>query len=216
MYRCVATSREGFVQQLVTYISSGYLFYVTGEVPPAKDPAAVDGKLIERYAIGISKWARSRRKLAGGANLQYIRHGRFFVLLATRGHHDFFLEEANIKDVRTHPIHFAGYAVGYRRGVDRKYHASCRIAPDEYAKLKAHFVELACRRSAKNLSVAFYRLAFEPYAPVRRQLLNVLRAVNRKRKRAGFEPVPTSALRFRRRIVRPFGEPQGELANAAA
>lgn len=216
MYRCIATSRHGFVQQLVTYISSGYLFQVTGTVPAGKDPAAVDSKLIERYDIAISKWARSRRKVAGGANLQYIRFERFFVLIATHGYHDFFLEEANVRDVRTHPIHFAGYTVGYRRGVDRKYHASCRIAPDEYARLKAHLVELACRRSAEKLSEAFWRIPFEPYAPVRRQLLNILRAVNRKRKRAGYKVLPTSALRLRRRIVRPFEEPIEEMTTAAA
>ncbi|MBU0717022.1 MAG: hypothetical protein KJ749_02135 [Planctomycetes bacterium] len=45
---------------------------------------------------------------------------------------------------------------------------------------------------------------FEPYAPVRRQLLNLLRAVNRARKEAGLEPVPMSCLRLKRRIYRPF------------
>lgn len=50
------------------------------------------------------------------------------------------------------------------------------------------------------------RIPFEPYAPVRRQLLNILRAVNRVRQAAGFESVPVSALRLRRRVVRPFGE----------
>jgi hypothetical protein len=30
--------------------------------------------------------------------------------------------------------------------------------------------------------------------------------MNRERKAAGFEPVPMSALRFKRRIVKPFGE----------
>jgi len=205
MYRCVATSVEGFVQQLVAYISSGYLFYVAGSVPAGKNPQGVDRKLIDRYGIGISKWARSRRKLAGEANVQYIRFERLFVLIATHGHHAFFLEEGGVRDVRSHPIRFAGYSIGYRRGVDRKYHASCRIAPEEYANLKAHFVgELARHRSVANLVEAFARIPWEPYAPVRRQLLNVLRAVNRRRKRSGYEPVPVSALRLRRRIVKPF------------
>lgn len=47
-------------------------------------------------------------------------------------------------------------------------------------------------------------LRFEPYAPVRRQLLNLLRTVNRTRKRAGFEPLPVECLRLKRRIYRPF------------
>ena len=206
MYRCIATSVEGFVQQTIAYVSSGYLFYVAGTVPAEKVPEAIDRKLIERYGVAISKWARSRRKVAGEANVQYIRFERFFLLLATHGHHDFFLQEASVRDVRTHPIQFAGYSIGYRRGVDRKFHASCRIAPDEYAKLKAHFVEdLAIHRSVQNLIEAFGRIPWEPYAPVRRQLLNVLRAVNSQRDRTSYELVPISAIRFRRRIVRPFG-----------
>lgn len=47
-------------------------------------------------------------------------------------------------------------------------------------------------------------LHHEPYAPVRRQLLNLLRAVNRAWKQAGYEPVPVECLRLKRRIYRPF------------
>ena len=39
-------------------------------------------------------------------------------------------------------------------------------------------------------------LPFEPYAPVRRQLVNILRAVNRERQAAGFEPVPGGGYAF--------------------
>ena len=52
----------------------------------------------------------------------------------------------------------------------------------------------------------FGMLRFEPYAPVRRQLLNLLRAVNRARKQAGFEPVPVECLRLKRRIYRPLDD----------
>src|SRR5262245_16793792 len=94
MYRSEATSVEGFVQQrAVSYLGNGYWFYVTGEIPEGKDPAKVDEKLLARYRIDLSKWARARRKRAGFANLQYIRFERFFVLLATHGVHPFFEEE---------------------------------------------------------------------------------------------------------------------------
>jgi hypothetical protein len=83
-YRAEVPTVEGFVQQLaVSYIGKGYWFYVAGHVPEGKAPEAVDAKLINRYGIGVSKWTRARRKLAGSANLQYLRHGRFFLLLAT-------------------------------------------------------------------------------------------------------------------------------------
>jgi len=65
-------------------------------------------------------------------------------------------------------------------------------------------MELALRKSVEHLCVEFRRVPFEPYAPIRRQLLNILRAVNGKRKAAAKDPVPTTALRLRRRVVRPF------------
>ena len=61
MYRCVATSIEGFVQQLaVGYVTHGYWFYVSGWIPEGKDPLKTDAKLIERYGIDVSKWTRCR------------------------------------------------------------------------------------------------------------------------------------------------------------
>ncbi len=102
MYRCEATSVEGFVQQLaVSYLAHGYWFYVVGQVPEGKDSRKVAEKLVARYQIDLSKWARARRKRVGLASLQYLRFGRFFVLLATHGTHAFFEEEApSIRDAR--------------------------------------------------------------------------------------------------------------------
>lgn len=200
-YRCVATSREGFVQQLaVCYLRNGYWFYVPGWIPDGKDPAVVDAKLIDRYGIGISKWARARRKQSGFANLQYLRHGRFFILLATHGHHRFFETEGRlVRDARRIPIKFAGYAIAYRSD-----HPSVRIELDEYKRVKAYLLDLACHRSGEAIAAEFNRLRYEPYAPVRRQLLSLLRAVNRQRCAAGLEPVPFSCTRFRREVFRPF------------
>ena len=127
MYRCVATSIEGFVQQLaVGYVTHGYWFYVSGWIPEGKDPLKTDAKLIERYGIDVSKWTRCRGKKAGLANVQYLRHGRFFVLLATHGQHPFFVQEPGFRDIREKPLEFAGYSIGCRRGLDGNYHASVR------------------------------------------------------------------------------------------
>lgn len=205
MYRCEATTVGGFVQQLaVAYVQHGYWFYVTGHVPERKCRLAVDAKLIDRYDIAISKWARARRKQAGKANVQYLRYRRFFILIATRGEHRFFEDEPTFRDIRRDPLGFAGYSIGYKRGTDRKWHVSVRIHPTEYLRLKAYFLELATRRSTEKLTTEFQRIPFEPYAPVRRQLLNLLRAVNRVRKNAGYAQVQTSALRLRRRPLKVF------------
>ena len=64
----------------------------------------------------------------------------------------------------------------------------------------------ACHRSVENLSDDFRRIPFARYAPIRRQLLHVHRAVNRARDRIGYDPVPISALCLRRQIALPFAE----------
>ena len=79
-----------------------------------------------------------------------------------------------------------------------------RIEREEFKRLKAHFLGLAVHRKAESISAELFRLPFEPYAPVRRQLLELLRLVNRARRTAGFDLVPVECLRLRRRIVRPF------------
>jgi hypothetical protein len=78
-----------------------------------------------------------------------------------------------------------------------------------YRGLKAFFLERACHRSVENLAIDFARVPYARYAPVRRQLLKLLRAVNEARTRTGYEAVPHTALRLRRKIVKPFEEPGG-------
>ncbi len=212
-YRAEATSVEGFVQQIACcYLRHGYWFYVCGHIPLHKDPYVVDQKLLAKYGIAVSESTRARRKRAGQANLQYLRHERFFVLLATKGQHRFYEEEGDrIRDLRRVPLRYSSYSISYRRGgrtrtgePDTKSHAHVEIDRQRYLELKASFLALATHRSAENLALAFYRLPFEPYAPVRRQFLKILRAVNEARRQAGYARLPTAILPLRRRVVRPF------------
>lgn len=161
----------------------------------------VDAKLVAKYAAAISRPTRSRRKAAGLANVHYLRHGRFFVLLATAGKHSFFEEEAGlIRDAREVPLKYGGYSMSFRAG-----HPCVRIEERVYRNLKGYFTAVAVHRSREWLEAALGSLRFEPYAPVRRQLLAVLRAVNAKRSAAGFEPVRKSCLQLGRRLSVPFG-----------
>lgn len=212
-YRCEATTLEGLVQQLaVCYVGRGYYFYVQGRVPDGKNPRDIDRKLTHRYDITPQKWRRARRKADGLANLQYIRFGRTFFLLCSEGRHEAFWlrEEAAIRDVRRNAIRFGGYQIGHRGG-----HVQVRIDPETYRELRAYYVDLACRRSRDTLISEFYRFPFEPYAPIRRQAFNMLREVNRRRKRAGYELVPTSCIWLKRRIVKPF-EPVADCSQRCA
>ena len=225
-YRCVASSPEGLVQQVaVSYLRHGYWFYVSGWIKRGKDPEQVDRKLIDKYQIAIGERERTARKRRGLANLQYIRYRNFFLLLATEGHHPFKQEERNqIRDCRRVPIRFEGYSISYRRsgvtpkgGGPPKWHACVRIDPPTYKQLKAFFRDRACHRSVENLAADFARVPYARYAPIRRQLLTILRAVNDARARMGYELVPHAALRLRRQIVRPFEaeEPVDDIATDA-
>ncbi len=211
-YRYEARSVEAFVQQLaVQYLPAGYRYYVSGWVPEGKDVRMVDEKLLAKYGIAVSKQARARRKLRGLANLHYLRHERFFVLIATRGAHEFRIFEADsIEDTARKPIVYRNYNVGFRGG-----HGSVRIAHEEYARLRAYFEEVATKRSAEELAHELARVPYARYAPVRRQLLNLRAAVNALRRHRGLELVPVEALELGRRNIKVFVESAGSGCAAA-
>lgn len=207
-YRCVATSVKGFVQQLaVAYITHGYWFYVAGNIPEGKDPSAVDAKLISRYGVAISKWARCRRKKQGLANMQYLRHDRFFVLLATKGRHEFFERERTaIRDVRRVSIKFADYKIGCSKGRDGRWHASVRIEAQPYLDMKTRMLEAATWRKPEALVDELREIQFTEYAPTHRQVLTILRAINRKRASGCLPPVPLTSTERRHRVLSPFAD----------
>lgn len=222
-YRAEATSITGFVQQIACcYLRHGYWFYVTGRIPRDKDPRTIDAKLIAKYGIDVSESTRARRKRAGIANLQYLRHADFFVILATKGEHRFFVDESQtVRDIRRVPLKYGGYSISYRLGgrtrdgqCDGRRHAHVCIERRRYLELKTWFLDRATQRPAETIALAFYRVPFEPYAPVRRQLLNLWRTVNHARRAASLSRVPVEVLPLRRRIVLPFGEstPDGHSA----
>ena len=206
-YQCVATSVAGFVQQLaVNYVARGYYFYVTGAIPEGKDPAKTDAKIIGQYGIDISKWARARRRKGGLANVQYLRHGRFYVIIATHGEHPFFAAERNqIRDIRKQPLRFHDYAIGVGRSrLDRSLHVSVRIQRGVFRELLARFKHVAVQRTLEELCWELRALPFEPFAPVRDQFRIILRAVNRLRKTAGLELIPWNAIRHYCKPLRVF------------
>lgn len=226
-YRWEAASITGFVQQLAcNYLPHGYWFYVSGRIPEGKSIAATDQKLTDKYQIAMNRAQRSRRKKAGLANLHYLRYERDWLIVATHGAHQFFLEEAaSVRDVRKHPIHFAGYSLTVRRGeflrkeaeqveaaTDGKYRVRVQIARDQLRMLKPYLFELATKRSADWMGRGLWNLPFEPYAPVRKQLLALLRVINARRQAAGLSKLSTGVLRMKRSIVKPFGEGDLEIA----
>jgi hypothetical protein len=208
-YRYVAVSIDGFIEQLVRYVNSGHYFYVTGCVPDRRSPAHVDEKLLGRFSIVQKRWERSRRKQAGFASVHYLRYDRTFILLATHGKHAFFDAHSadQVKDCRRVAIQFGGYAVRrHACGRTGKWHTLVRIDKSTATALRAYFTELALRRSKEQLEDEFRSICFQPYRPVREQLMSMLRAVNRRRKAAGLPGIDYDCVPSRRRITKPFGD----------
>lgn len=220
-YRCIVQSPEAVVQLIAaSYLRHGYYWYVTGYIPIDKTPEMVDQKLIQKYGIDISEWERSRRRKNGLANCQLVRYDRWFIILLTAGHHPMRSsirdggEGENIKDCRRNPITFAGYSISYRRsglhpivGTRVTWHAHVRIALRTYNAIKAHFLYMANHRDAEALTSAFRSLDYARFAPVRRQLLCLLRAVNRCRSKHGWDALPHTVLNLRRTPVKVYVEP---------
>ena len=175
-YRSEAPTVEGFIHRVaVDFISNHYRYYVTGYVRGGKDPQEIDRKIISHYNIAIDKWECYRRKKASLANVQYVRHERTFLIVATDpwGGHEFFEREREIRDAHEVPIRHGGYEISYR---GRRVWV--RIDREHYKRLWAYFTEIAMKRRAKELAEELYSLPYEPYRPVRYQLFRLLDEVN--------------------------------------
>jgi len=193
----------------------GYWYYVTGTIPEGKDSQEVDAKIMAKYDIGCSRWTRARRKKKGLANIHYVRHQSFFVMFATKGQHEWFEQEewacekkrkesgGRIRDIRRQPLTRGGYTVSFKEcSSTGRGHVAVRIHPEDYRCLKDYFLQLATHRSATKLVSEFNHFPFEPYAGIRQQRWNIVQAVNKARKRAGFELIDPAMLRKKRRVYK--------------
>lgn len=222
-YQWVATTPEGFVRHLVSYyLRFGYRFYVTGSIKPTRSVDEFDEIMEGKFRYRMSRSWRNRRKNARGAdgnvlglaNVHYLRYGRFWILVCTKGKHWFYEEHVKrdrhgqviatyFRDAERDPIFFAGYSIRIAEGgylprwkwlnprtpeADTKWHVRVRIAEETFRDIKADFIARARsgRFSAAQLEAAVWNLPFLPYAPIREQLRGLVRWMNRARKEQGF------------------------------
>lgn len=123
---CVATSREGFVCQVVQYITHGYPFYVIGDTRNDRDllPDDIDRNIVRKFHANLSRGKREVRRKHDKCNCRYIRYGKDWVLWSTYGIGAFFEEHKSRKpdephrffDVREIPLRFHGYQISLSKG----------------------------------------------------------------------------------------------------
>ena len=236
-YQWIATAPEGFVRHLVAnYLPHGYRFYLSGSTKPSRDLAQFDRIIQQKFRYQMSRSERNRRKNARGpdgmplglANVHYLRYGRFWILLCTKGTHRFFDEHVKrdkwgnitksyFRDVHRDPIFFDGYSIRVVEGGyfprykwkdpgkperDTRSRVRVRIAEDMFRAMKADFIarSKSGKWSASALEAAIWNFPFLPYAPVREQLRNLIRWMNEARKHAGFKDRLDPSRCIRRRI----------------
>ena len=188
MYQYLAKDASAFIWQIaVNYVAKGYFNCVSGRIPPGKDPLKTDRKIIEQYGLSVSKWSNYRRRKRGGASVHYLRFERDFVILATDGQHEFFeAEKAIIRDLRSLPLSIRGYSIMLH---PRGQFVSVRIERRRFGAMKKQFEVLATSTSAEALEMKLSRLRLEPFEPVRRKILFLVRKVNAIRRRAGLSQI---------------------------
>lgn len=226
----IATSEKGYIQQIVTgWVRNGYYYYVQGEVPEGKDATRLDAKLLNQYPIKMTAGRRFSRKKRGLHNLAYLRFERHWIMLATCGGHQegegyldwFRTEGSNVRNCkRGQPIRAYGYSISYVPGGfvlnrakenqagpperDCKQRVRVQISREELQELKANLVGNARNRSEEWFAKQFWNVPYEPYAPVRKQLLGLLRQVNAARSAVGLSKLSPSIIRYRRKPVKVF------------
>jgi hypothetical protein len=95
-------------------------------------------------------------------------------------------------------------SIGCGKGRDGRWHASVRLDMERYLQLRDGLLARATRYDAAYLAANLHGNGYARFAPLRRQLLNILRAVNRARRMAGVDDVPITALPLKRLIIQPF------------
>ena len=228
----IATSRQGFIQQIVSgWVRNGYYFYVHGKLRENKNPKEFDQKVTTRYPVVMKPGRRFSRKQRGVINVAYVRYKQHWIMLATPGYHEetkegFWdwraTEAGNIRNcMRGQPIKLLGYSISYVRGGyvlnlakknpdgpperDYRYRVRVQISREAMVVLKAYLLGNATSHSEAWLSDQFWYVPYEPYAPVRKQLLELLRQVNAVRSAVGKSKLPSRVIRTRQRRVKVFG-----------
>jgi hypothetical protein len=171
----------------IDYMRYGYVRWVIRNIPPERDPKAVDIKLVETYGVTQCRTRRLRSKRQGQAIIQYVRWGNTFVLLATQGEHELFSKLCSY-DARSTPLHIERYSIGMMgsKVVVKVRHQIWEAVWQRFEKLALYDHKVV---EGRLNALSFYR-----FPGVVHQLYQLTRAINQRRRVAGLSRVK---LKFR-------------------
>ena len=180
MYHAEAKTSAELIRRLTKYyLPHGYYFFTTSTVPEHKDVAQVDRNIIEKYGLAISRTARSRNKAKGVARVQYLRHERQVILVATSGDHDFF-EDKSVRDCRLTPLPVWYYWI---TATQKRYRV--KVCPESYHAVREKLLRLAEGGKEEAAIEAFHALPWLNYPDIRKQRQRLLKEVTQVLKRWG-------------------------------
>lgn len=185
------------VSQLVA-IRSKLWFYEHGVIPRGVDRLAVDLHMRAKYEIPRDKHHARRLRQKGRATVRYLRLDDFWIILASHGN-CVFLAERRFSDIRRKRLILYGYSIAHRNG-----RASVRIHEEQYRMLVEYFRQNAIGWPVSRLAAEIDGLPFERFAPVRRQLIGLIRTVNRERAAWGLDGISYTDIRLAPRSIPVF------------
>ena len=197
-YPCVARNVNAFVRQVVRYVNSGHYFFVRCLMKDRKNqirPEEVDELMIKKYGIARKRWQRKRRHLKEKAGIHYIRFGRLYVLMLSKGKHEaFYRDHGNSKlDIRRKSMEVFSYSIKHSYSVrEKREKVFVRLNDQERVRLTQHMLTIGVWdsfRDPEKLEREFKRLPYDGYDPVHEQLVALAVKVNRARRKRGFAPI---------------------------
>lgn len=199
-YGHVVASVDSLVRIVAQLIArrSQLWFYETGNIPAGVDRRAVDSHMLAKYEVPRDKHHARRLKKKGRANVRYLRLDDFWIILASHGN-SVFHAERRFADIRRKRLVMFGYSISHRNGK-----ASVRIHEVQLKTLVEYFESKAVEWPVERLIAEIDGLEFQRFVPVRRQILKIIRRVNRERESWGLDGIPGDAVRLYHRAVRVY------------
>jgi hypothetical protein len=196
-YHCVARNTDEFLHQLTRLVGNGHYFYFSHLLDDQHDPTRLDQKIVDQWKLDVPYWKRTAKYRRGLPSIHYLRYGRFYVLLASKGRldgesHPFFVEYP-LMDIRRHSLHCFGYGVRYALSrATGKRQIFVRLEKEARQHLRTDLVRKCTSQrygSRDALEEEVRTLPYQWYQPVRTQLKTILREVNKVRRRSGLSQI---------------------------